>query len=46
VSAERMVFGEFADRPVVDRSRAAAPANDEAEGEESEVEAPVAGEGV
>jgi len=46
VSAERLVFGEFADRPVVDRSRAAAPANDEAEAEESEVEAPVAGEGV
>jgi ribosomal protein S6 len=49
VTAERAVFGELADRPVVDRSRAAPPAPEEgdaAEGEESEIEAPAVGEGV
>lgn len=50
VSAERAVFGEFADRPVVDRSRAAAAAAaaaaDDGDGDEESVEAPVAGEGV
>lgn len=53
ISAERAVFGEFADRPVVDRSRAAAAAaaaaadeGDAADGEEEAVEAPAAGEGV
>ncbi len=49
VSAERAVFGEFADRPVVDRARSSAPApdsGDAAEGEEESVEAPAVGEGV